>query len=72
MVSGLQASSQRHEAAGPSRTFLVRFIEGGVVECIEASLDRPGQGRVMDVGWEQRHWFVWGDVTFLDAAAGST
>jgi hypothetical protein len=52
-VSGLQASSQRHEAAGPSRTFLVRFIEGGVVECIEcieASLDRPGQGRVMDVG----------------------
>jgi hypothetical protein len=31
----------------------VRFIEGGVVECIEcieASLDRPGQGRVMDVG----------------------
>jgi hypothetical protein len=31
------------------RTFLVRFIEGGLVECIETSRDRPGQGRVMDV-----------------------
>jgi hypothetical protein len=71
-VSGLQASSQRHEAAGPNRTFLVRFIEGGVVECIEASLDRPGQGRVMDVGLAQRHRFVWGDVAFLDTTAGST
>jgi hypothetical protein len=39
-----------HRAASSSRTFLVRFVEGGVVECIEASLDRPGQGRAMDVG----------------------
>jgi hypothetical protein len=61
-----------NRAASSSRTFLVRFIEGGVVECIEASLDRPGQGRVMDVGLAQRHRFVWGDVAFLDATAGST
>jgi hypothetical protein len=39
-----------NRAASPSRTFLVRFSEGGVVECIEGSLDRPGQGRAMDVG----------------------
>jgi hypothetical protein len=61
-----------NRAASSSRTFLVRFIEGGVVECIEASLDRPGQGRVMDVGLAQRHRFVWGDVAFLDTTAGST
>jgi hypothetical protein len=39
-----------NRAASSSRTFLVRFIAGGVVECIEASLDRPGQGRATDVG----------------------
>jgi hypothetical protein len=39
-----------NRAASSSRTFLVRFIEGGAVECIEGSLDRPGQGRAMDVG----------------------
>jgi hypothetical protein len=39
-----------NRAASSSRTFLVRFIEGGAVECSEGSLDRPGQGRAMDVG----------------------
>jgi len=39
-----------NRATSSSRTFLVRSIEGGVVECIDGSLDRPGQGRAMDVG----------------------
>jgi hypothetical protein len=50
----------------------MRFIEGGVVECIDASLDRPGQGRAMDVCQAQRHGIIWVDVAFLDAAAGGT
>ena len=58
----------------------MRFIEGRVVDCIEGSLDRPGQGRAMDVLKAQRHQAsgirhsgtgLFGLIV-LDAAAGST
>ena len=60
-----------NRAASSSRTFLVRFSEGGAVECSEVSLDRPGQGRAMDVGSAQQQRIIWVNVAFLDAAAGS-